>query len=173
MATPAAPLARFKDAAPGLNTKLAVIVPLGLTQTLAWASSYYLLAILAEPIARDTHVPTTVVFAAFSGALLVSAMIGPHVGRKIDKFGGRLVLVLSNVSFALGLAVLAASASWRLLFLAWLCSLGSAWGWGFTMLPLPRWGAFTGWQPGLLYCHHPDGRFREYCRMAADRLGLE
>jgi predicted MFS family arabinose efflux permease len=120
MATPAAPLARFKDAAPGLNTKLAVIVPLGLTQTLAWASSYYLLAILAEPIARDIHVPTTVVFAAFSGSLLVSAIIGPHVGRTIDRFGGRLVLVLSNVCFALGLAALAFSASWPLLLLAWL-----------------------------------------------------
>ena len=173
MATPAAPLARFKDAAPGLNTKLAVIVPLGPTQTLAWASSYYLLAILAEPIARDTHVPTTVVFAAFSGALLVSAMIGPHVGRKIDKFGGRLVLVLSNVSFALGLAVLAASASWRLLFLAWLFIWGRH-GDGALRCCLCHAGApLRGGSPVSYNCHHPDGRFREYCRMAADHLGLE
>ena len=57
MVTSAAPLARLKFAAPRLNTKLAVIVPLGLTQTLAWASSYYLLAILAEPIARDSSKP--------------------------------------------------------------------------------------------------------------------
>jgi len=98
-----------------VSAKLAVVVPLGLTQTLAWASSYYLLAILAEPIAHDTHVPLAAVFAAFSGALLISAVIGPHVGKTIDTFGGRLVLVLSNVSFALGLALLAASTSWPLL----------------------------------------------------------
>ncbi len=102
------------------RSKLSVIVPLGITQTLAWASSYYLLAILAEPIARDTHLPTTAVFAAFSGSLLISALIGPRVGRTIDEIGGRSVLVLSNLSFALGLGLLAASASWPLLCLAWL-----------------------------------------------------
>ncbi len=102
-----------------MRSKLAVIVPLGLTQTLAWASSYYLLAILADPIARDTHMSSTAVFAAFSGALLVSALIGPHVGATIDKFGGRLVLALSNVCFAIGLALLAASASCPPLCLAW------------------------------------------------------
>ena len=65
MVTAAAPLARLKLTMPRVNAKLAVIVPLGLTQTLAWASSYYLLAILAEPIARDTHVATTVVSRPF------------------------------------------------------------------------------------------------------------
>jgi predicted MFS family arabinose efflux permease len=103
-----------------VRTKLSVIVPLGLTQTLAWASSYYLLAILADPIARDTQMSRTAVFAAFSGALLVSASAGPHVGATIDKFGGRLVLVLSNICFAVGLALLAISAWWLPVCLAWL-----------------------------------------------------
>jgi predicted MFS family arabinose efflux permease len=103
-----------------VSAKLAVVVPLGITQTLAWASSYYLLAILAEPIAHDMRMPSTAVFAAFSGALLISAAIGPHVGRTIDRFGGRLVLMFSNICFALGLALLAAARSWPLLCLAWL-----------------------------------------------------
>ena len=103
-----------------MSAKLAVVVPLGITQTLAWASSYYLLAILAEPIAHDMRMPSTAVFAAFSAALLISAVIGPHVGRTIDRFGGRLVLMFSNVCFALGLALLAAAQSWPLLCLAWL-----------------------------------------------------
>jgi len=104
----------------GRYSKLAVILPLGIAQTLAWASSYYLLAILAEPIARDTGLKPTAVFAAFSGALLISALIGPRVGRTIDRIGGRVVLVLSSLSFALGLGLLAASSSWPLLCLAWL-----------------------------------------------------
>src|SRR5229473_2531755 len=33
--------------------QLPIILALGTTQTLAWASSYYLPAILADPIARD------------------------------------------------------------------------------------------------------------------------
>ena len=35
---------------------LPLILALGTTQTLAWASSYYLPAILADPIARDLGV---------------------------------------------------------------------------------------------------------------------
>jgi MFS family permease len=101
------------------NSKLAAVLPLGITQTLAWASSYYLLAILADPIARDTGLTARTVFAAFSGALLISALIGPKVGKTIDRIGGRFVLVLSNLFFAAGLAMLAASASWPLLCLAW------------------------------------------------------
>ena len=40
---------------------LAVVVALGTTQTIAWASSYYLPAILATPIARDLHLAPTYV----------------------------------------------------------------------------------------------------------------
>ena len=101
------------------GSKLAVILPLGTTQTLAWASSYYLLAILADPIARDTGMTPAAVFAAFSGSLLISAAIGPRVGKTIDRIGGRLVLILSNLSFALGLGLLAASSSWPLVCAAW------------------------------------------------------
>ncbi len=86
-------------------------MPLGITQTLAWASSYYLPAILAEPIARDTGVTPSAVFAALSGALLIPALIGPRVGKTIDRIGGRQVLMLSNLFFALGLGLLAASGS--------------------------------------------------------------
>jgi hypothetical protein len=50
-----------------VSSKLAVIVPLGITRTVAWASSYYLLAILAEPIAHDMHVASPAVFARLYG----------------------------------------------------------------------------------------------------------
>ena len=106
MAITAAPRARPEEAA-RVSSKLAVIVPLGIAQTLAWALSYYLLAILAEPIARNTHVASTAGFAAFSAAPLISAAIGPYVGRTIDRFGSRLILMFSNVCFALGLTLLA------------------------------------------------------------------
>lgn len=101
------------------RSQLSVILCLGTAQTLAWASSYYLLAILADPIASDIGASTTLVFAAFSGALLISALIGPRAGRTIDRIGGRLVLVSSNLFFALGLGLLAASASWPPVCLAW------------------------------------------------------
>ena len=101
------------------NAKLAPVVALGSAQTLAWASSYYLPAVLATPIARDLGVATPTVFAAFSVALLVSAALGPHAGRAIDRWGGRFVLAGTNLVFAAGLAALAlAQGPWSL-FLAW------------------------------------------------------
>jgi predicted MFS family arabinose efflux permease len=111
------------------RSNLSVVLPLGFAQTLAWASSYYLLAILADPIARDLGIKTGALFGAFSLALLLSALVGPKVGRTIDRIGGRNVLVASNVLFATGLSLLAWSQSLWLVAIAWLF-LGLAMGLG-------------------------------------------
>jgi MFS family permease len=84
-----------------------VVAALGTTQNLAWGSSYYLPAILAEPIAEGLSLSRTMVFGVFSGSLLLSAFLGPTVGRAIDNRGGRGVLVLSNVVLTTGLVLLA------------------------------------------------------------------
>jgi MFS family permease len=97
-----------------------VVAALGCAQTLAWASSYYLPAIVADPIAASLAVPRSWVFAAFSTALLIAAFAGPAVGRVIDRRGGRGVLVLSNIVLALGLVLLAAATEAIGLFAAWI-----------------------------------------------------
>jgi MFS family permease len=109
--------------------QLPVILALGITQTLAWASSYYLPAILADPIAHDLGVSTNWIFAAFSAALILSGLLGPRVGRQIDRVGGRNVLSLSNGVLALGLALLACAHALPMLALAWLV-LGAGMGLG-------------------------------------------
>ena len=92
---------------------------LGTAQTLAWASTYYLPAILAAPIARDlgTSVPT--VLAAFSVALVVSALVGPRAGHTIDRLGGRPVLMVTSLVFAAGLGALGLCQGLAGLFAAW------------------------------------------------------
>jgi hypothetical protein len=57
--------------------QLPIILALGTTQTLAWASSYYLPAILADPIGRDLGVSSNWIFAAFSASLVIAALLGP------------------------------------------------------------------------------------------------
>ena len=52
--------------------QLPIIIALGTTQTLAWASSYYLPAIVADAIGRDLGLSTNWIFAAFSAALVIS-----------------------------------------------------------------------------------------------------
>ncbi len=105
---------------PAYANKLPVIGVLGATQTLAWASSYYLPAMLADRIAGDLAVSSTSFFAAFSLALVIAALVGPRVGRTIDAIGGREVLAASNLIFALGLAALALAQSPAMLWAAWL-----------------------------------------------------
>ena len=97
-----------------------MVVALGAAQTLAWASSYYLPAMLAVPMARDLGVSVPTVFAAFSSALIVSALLGPYAGRAIDRWGGRPVLMATNGVFALGLTGLGFADGPVGLFLAWL-----------------------------------------------------
>lgn len=102
------------------RAELRIVLALGTAQTLAWASSYYLPAILADPIARDLGVSSNWIFAAFSGALVLSAMIGPPVGRRIDAVGGRQVLSISNVVMAAGLVLLGLAANLTWLVAAWI-----------------------------------------------------
>ena len=98
----------------------ATVATLGTAQTLAWASTYYLPAILAAPMARELGVSMPTVFAAFSIALVVSALVGPRSGAAIDRWGGRPVLMATNVVFALGLAGLASARGPAGLFAAWI-----------------------------------------------------
>ena len=109
--------------------RLPIILALGTTQTLAWASSMYLPAILADPIARDLGISSNWVFAAFSASLVLAALLGPRIGRQIDLVGGRSVLSISNLVLAAGLVLLGLSTSIPLLVIAWLL-LGVGMGYG-------------------------------------------
>ncbi|HEU0217980.1 MAG TPA: MFS transporter [Stellaceae bacterium] len=102
------------------SNRVTVVAALGSTQTLAWASSYYLPAILGAPIAEALDLPTSVFFGVFSIALLASAATGPAVGKIIDRHGGRGVLAVSNVVLALGLALLARADGVVGLVIAWI-----------------------------------------------------
>jgi MFS family permease len=91
-----------------LATRSALTVAaIGVTQTLAWGSSYYLPAVLADPIAAGLGVPKSVFFGFFSGSLLLQAAHGPAIGKAIDRRGGRGILALSNLVLAAGLVWLA------------------------------------------------------------------
>lgn len=96
------------------------VLALGTAQTVAWASSYYLPAVLATPMARDLSTSPVEIFAAFSAALVVSAVIGPWGGAVIDRRGGRGVLIGSNLIFAAGLVCLAMAQETILLWTGWL-----------------------------------------------------
>ncbi len=76
-------------------------------------------AILAEPISAALGISRAEFFAIFSVSLLITAFLGPAVGRIIDRHGGRDVLALSNLVIAAGLAALAMARGPVMLILAW------------------------------------------------------
>lgn len=96
------------------------MIALGVAQTLAWGSTYYLPAILANAMAAELGITTAWIFTAFSVGLLLSAFFGPAAGRLIDVHGGRRVLPVSNLVFAAGLALLGVCSGMISLFVAWL-----------------------------------------------------
>ncbi|MBQ2259932.1 MAG: MFS transporter [Loktanella sp.] len=107
-------IARLSSARRGLT-----VAALGTSQTISWASSYYIPAVLAVPMAQSFDLSPVWVFGAFSMAMVVSAMVGPWAGARIDGFGGRGVLMLSNLIFAAGLCLLAAAPVPAMLYLGW------------------------------------------------------
>jgi MFS family permease len=98
----------------------ACVAVLGTTQTLGYASTYYLPAILAAPIAADLRLPGWSVYACLSAALVIAGVLSPWAGRRVDAGGGRLPLMLSSVLFAAGLAALSAAQGPWMLAAAWL-----------------------------------------------------
>jgi predicted MFS family arabinose efflux permease len=107
-------------APPGEPRRAVVITALGLTQILAWGSSYYLPAVLAKPIAADTGWPLSLVIGGLSLGLLAGGLVSPAVGRAIDRTGGRPVLAASSVLIAAGQALLALAHALPVYFAAWI-----------------------------------------------------
>ncbi len=97
-----------------------VVSALGITQTLAWASTYYLPAIFADPISAELHLSRDWFFGIFSAALLLSGLLGPLAGRTIDRRGGRDVLAATNLVFAAGLGLLSLASGAATLAAAWM-----------------------------------------------------
>jgi MFS family permease len=99
--------------------RLPVVSVLGAIQILAWGSSYYLPAVLAGPIVRDTGWSLPWVVGGLSIGLLIAGALAPLVGKAIDRRGGRPVLAASAVLLAAGLAGLGAAPSLPAYLVAW------------------------------------------------------
>ena len=79
---------------------------MGLTQLIGWGTTFTALAVLGAPIGRDLHMSRTQVFGGISVMLLVSAMLAPRLGRRIDASGARDLMVPGTLIGAVALLVL-------------------------------------------------------------------
>ena len=117
---PAHKLAMSGEATHTHGRQAAITLVLGLGQVVAFASSYYLMGVLADPLAGELGFSPAVLFGLMSLALAVSPVLSPQVGRWIDARGGKPVLLVSSLVFALALLLLAMAQNLVVLTLAML-----------------------------------------------------
>ena len=118
-----------------------VLVVLCVTEIVSWGVLYYAFPVLAPAIADDTGWSIAAVTAAFSTGLVVSALVGIPVGRRLDRIGPRLVMTTGSilaVPAAVGIAV-APTLPW--FFAAWVLAGVAMSG---TLYP-PAFAALTRW----------------------------
>jgi len=121
---PPSTLAAEDDAPPAAKNRRpsrpTVITALGVTQILAWGSTFYLLAVLAPVIVAETGWGKTFVVGGLTLGLIAASLVSPRVGRAVEATGGRPVLVGSALVMAAGLAALGFATTQTLYLAAWL-----------------------------------------------------
>ncbi len=122
-------------------TKRAVLTGLCLTQITSWGVLFYAFPVLQPRIAEDTGWSATALTTAFSGALVVSGVLGIPLGRVLDRRGPRLIMTAGAALAVLGLLVVAAASSYWVFLLGWL-GIGVAM--SGTLYP-PAFAALTRW----------------------------
>ncbi|AXQ93462.1 MFS transporter [Cereibacter azotoformans] len=103
-----------------MSSQARLAAALGVVQILAWGSSYYLMAVLATPIAADTGWPLPWVVGSLSVGLLVAGLASPLVGRTIARHGGRPVLVAGCLAISAGLMMLALAPNLAVFVAGWM-----------------------------------------------------
>ncbi|CAM3939803.1 MFS transporter [Pseudomonas reidholzensis] len=88
-------------------------------QIFVWGGSFFLLAVMGEPIMRDTGWGSQWVYGALSLSLMISALLAPISSRLVARHGGRVQLACSGLIVALGLLIVAASETLPVFLLAW------------------------------------------------------
>lgn len=91
----------------------------GLLQIQVWGGSFFLLAVMGEPIMRDTGWGSQWVYGALSLSLMVLALIAPLSSRLVARYGGRTQLASSGAIVAVGLLVMAWSQTLPVFLFAW------------------------------------------------------
>ncbi len=119
----------------------AVLPALCATQITSWGIVYYAFPVLNPEITATTGWPVGATTAAFSAALLISAVAGIRVGRIIDHRGPRTVMTAGSVLGVLSIPIIAAAPNLLVFFAGWIVA-------GFAMAATfyqPAFAALTRW----------------------------
>ena len=96
------------------------VTALGTTQIISWGTTFYALGALSPDIAADRAWSQTLIFGAFSAALLLSGAISRAAGRAIDRYGGRRMMSIGSLLAAAGCAILGLATEAWIYIAGWL-----------------------------------------------------
>ena len=106
-------------AAHGLGLR-AVLLTLCITEITSWGVLYYAFAVLSPDISSDTGWSAPAVTGAFSAGLVIAALAGIAVGRRLDRHGPRVIMTTGSVMAAAALCAVAAAPNYWCFVAAWL-----------------------------------------------------
>jgi MFS family permease len=118
-----------------------VLITLCLTQITSWGVLYYAFPVLSVQITADTGWSPPAVTAAFSAALVTSAVVGIWVGRQLDRRGPHAIMTTGSVLGPVALLAVAFSPNIACFVAAWIAT-GIAMG---AVLYPPAFAALTRW----------------------------
>lgn len=118
-----------------------ILAALCLTQITSWGVLYYAFTVLSVRITESTGWSQPAVTAAFSAALITSAVVGIGVGRWIDRHGPHTVMTLGSALGPLALVAVALAPGLGWFVASWIAA-GVAMG---AVLYQPAFAALTRW----------------------------
>ncbi|MDV3126608.1 MFS transporter [Mycobacterium sp. 21AC1] len=118
-----------------------ILATLCLTQITSWGVLYYAFTVLSVQITEQSGWSQQAVTAAFSAALVTSALVGIVVGRWLDRHGPHAVMTIGSVLGPLALVGVAYSPNLLWFVVAWIAA-GVAMG---AVLYQPAFAALTRW----------------------------
>lgn len=118
-----------------------ILATLCISQITSWGVLYYAFTVLSARITQQTGWSQPAVTAAFSTALVISALVGIAAGRWIDRHGPHILMTAGSALGPAALVGVALSPNKLWFFLAWIAA-GVAMG---AVLYQPAFAALTRW----------------------------
>jgi predicted MFS family arabinose efflux permease len=100
------------------RTRLA-LAGLVITQIIGWGTTFNMPAVLGQQIATSLAISREMVFGGVGLMLIVSALVSPEVGRRIDAFGGHGVMAIGSGIAGCALLFMAGASDVFTWLLAW------------------------------------------------------